>query len=385
MTSVSHASKKTVSRRLRVGVSVHVRAGGQSMFESGIAQNALFLVMLLARSPRVEAVYIVASGGGTREDAKRFMADAPAPIIEPESALGRLDVMIEFAAQLDREWVLKFRERGGKIVSMRVGNDYVLDIERMVFGLPPAGLVPQVPYDAMWTLPEYERSCKPYYQALGRAPVTIVPHIWSPMLLDKDARNLPEGLRFGYVPGRRRWRVGIFEPNVSMVKTSYVPLLACECAHRADPDVIDAVRVYGTMKLKDQPTFVEFARSLDVVRHGLASFEARFPFAQIVPREVDAVVSHQWENAQNYLYYEALHGGYPLIHNSHLMGDCGYRYDGFDCEDAGRVLRTAFERHDANLPAYRATAQAFLRTLDPLYEANVRAYSDALDALFRKS
>ncbi|WP_250473538.1 DUF2827 domain-containing protein [Caballeronia sp. GAFFF1] len=383
MSSINTASKKT-PRRLRVGVSVYVRAGGQSMFESGIAQNALFLIQLLARSPRVDAVYIVASGDGTREDAKRFMADAPAPIIEPESALGRLDVMIELHAQLQRDWVLRFRERGGKIVSMRVGNDYVLDIERMIFSLPPAGLVPQVPYDAVWTLPEYEKSCKPYFQALGRAPVTIVPHIWSPMLLEQDARNLPDGLAFGYQPGKRRWRIGIFEPNVSMVKTSYVPLLSCECAHRADPNVIDAVRVYGTAKLKEQPTFVEFARSLDVVRHNLASFEARFPFAQIVPREVDAVVSHHWENAQNYLYYEALHGGYPLIHNSHLIGACGYRYHGFDCEDGGRALRTAFEQHDANLDAYRATAQAFLRTLDPLHEANVRAYSDALDALFVK-
>jgi len=384
MSSLNNDSKKTSLRRLRVGVSVHVRGSGQSMFESGIAQNALFLVMLLARSPRVEAVYIVASGGGTREDAKRFLADAPAPVIEPESALGRLHVMIELHAQVERDWVLKFRERGGKVVSLRVGNDYVLDIERMVFGLPPAGLVPQIPYDAMWTLPEYERSCKPYYQALGRAPVTIVPHIWSPMLLDKDARNLPEGLTFGYQPGKARWRIGIFEPNVSMVKTSYVPLLSCECAHRVDPNVMDAVRVYGTAKLKEQPTFIEFARNLDIVRHSLASFEARFPFAQIVPREVDAIVSHQWENAQNYLYYEALHGGYPLIHNSHLIGDCGYRYHGFDCEDGGRVLRTAFTEHDANLDDYRTTAHAFLRTLDPLHEANVRAYTDALEALFVK-
>ncbi len=39
---------------------------------------------------------------------------------------------------------------------------------------------------------------------------------------------------------------------------------------------------------------------------------------------------HQWENAQNYVYYEALHAGYPLIHNSHLLDDCGYRYHNFD-------------------------------------------------------
>jgi hypothetical protein len=381
----SSSNKKKQQRRLRVGVTVHVRAGGQSMFESGIAQNALFLIQLLARSPRVEAVYIVASGGGTREEAKRFMADAPAPLIEPESALGRLDVIIEMAAQLQREWVVKFRERGGKIVSMRVGNDYVLDIERMVFGMPPAGLATQVPYDAVWTIPEYERSCKPYFETMGRAPVSIVPHIWSPAVLEKDAKNLPEGMSFGYQPGRQQWRVGIFEPNVSMVKTSFIPLLSCECAHRADKNMMSAVRVFGTDKLRPQASFIQFAGSLDLVKDQRASFEPRYPFAQIVALEVDAIVSHQWENAQNYLYYEALHGGYPLIHNSHLIGDCGYRYHGFDCEDGGRAMRRAFAEHDAKLDSYRATANAFIRQLHPEHENNVRAYSDALDALFVKA
>jgi hypothetical protein len=382
--SSPNSSKKSGTRRLRVGVTVHVRAGGQSMFESGIAQNALFLIQLLMRSPRVEAAYVVASGDGTREDARRFMADAPVPIIEQESALGRLDVIVELLAQLDREWVVRFRERGGKVVSMRVGNDYVLDIERMVFGLPPAGLVPQVPYDEVWTIPEYARSCAPYYRTLGRAPVRIVPHIWSPQLLEKDARNIPDAFSFGYQPGKRRWTIGVFEPNVSMVKTSYVPLLACECAHRLDADALDAVRVYGTQNLRQQPTFVQFASGLDLVRHKLASFEDRYPFAQIVARGIDAIVSHQWENAQNYLYYEALYGGYPLIHNSDLIGDCGYRYHGFDCEEGGRVLIDALRHHDANLAQYRATADAFLRTLDPLHEDNVRAYSDALGALHKK-
>jgi hypothetical protein len=170
-----------------------------------------------------------------------------------------------------------------------------------------------------------------------------------------------------------------------MVKTSFIPLLSCECAHRADKNMLGMVRVFGTDKLRPQPAFVQFAGSLDLVKDQRASFDARYPFAQVVAREVDAIVSHQWENAQNYLYYEALHGGYPLIHNSDLIEDCGYRYHGFDCEDGGRALRTAFERHDANLDSYRATANAFIRRLHPEHENNVRAYSDALDALFAKA
>jgi hypothetical protein len=97
---------------------------------------------------------------------------------------------------------------------------------------------------------------------------------------------------------------------------------------------------------------------------------------------VDAVVAHHWENAQNYIYYEALHGGYPLVHNSHLIGECGYRYRDFDCEEGGAALVRAFAEHDANLGAYRQTAQAFLRTLDPADERNVQAYREAIDALF---
>jgi hypothetical protein len=94
------------------------------------------------------------------------------------------------------------------------------------------------------------------------------------------------------------------------------------------------------------------------------------------------VLSHQWENAQNYVYYEALYGGYPLIHNSHLIGECGYRYQGFDCEEGGLALQRAFSGHDAQLDDYRHTANGFLRGLYPENDGNVRIYSDALAALY---
>jgi hypothetical protein len=293
--------------------------------------------------------------------------------------------MIEMSAQLNREWAVNFRERGGKIVTMRVGNDYVIDIERMVFDLPHGMLMTGAPYDEVWTLPEYERSCAPYFQTLFRAPVRLMPHLWSPAVLEREAAKLPEGQTFGYVPGRRRWRIGLFEPNVCMVKTSFIPMLCCEAAHRAHPDMIERMWAYNTLKLKEHPAFVNFAQSLNLVKHGIGYFEGRFPFAQIVPRAVDAVVSHHWENAQNYVYYEALYGGYPLIHNSHLIGDCGYRYQDFDCEEGGRALRRAFQVHDADIDRYRASARTFLTTLDPENEQNVRTYTQAIEALYVKA
>jgi hypothetical protein len=376
------ATRGTSRGKLRVGVSILVRKGEQSLWENGIYQNCIFLVMLLMRSPLVDATYLVSGGEGGPEDAKNFLADSPVPLINMAEAAATLDVMIEMSAQLDREWVVAFRERGGKIVTMRVGNDYVIDIERMIFNLSPGLLVTGAPYHEVWTLPEYENTCVPYFSSVFRCPVRVMPHLWSPLVLEREAARLPEGRSFGYRPGRRRWRAGIFEPNICMVKTSFVPLLSCEAAHRSSPDMLEHVWAYNTFHLKEHVGFNGFARSLDIVKHGLTSFEGRFPVCRVLASDVDVVLSHQWENAQNYVYYEALYGGYPLIHNSHLIGECGYRYQGFDCEEGGLALQRAFAGHDAQLDDYRHTANGFLRGLYPENDGNVRIYSDALAALY---
>jgi len=338
--------------------------------------------MLLMRSPLVEATYLVAGGDGSPADAQAFLAGSPVPVIDMNEAASKLDVMIEMSAQLDRNWVIPFRERGGKIVSMRVGNDYVIDIERMIFDQPHGLLINAAPYHEVWTLPEYRHSCVPYFRSTFRAPVRIVPHLWSPRALEREASKLPAGVGFGYRPGRRRWRVGIFEPNICMVKTSFMPMLCCEAAHRANPDLLERVWAYNTFHMKEHVTFNNFARNLDIVKHGLTSFEGRFPFCETVATNIDAVVCHHWENAQNYVYYEALYGGYPLIHNSPLIGDCGYRYHDFDCEEGGAALQRAFAEHDVHFDAYRRTANTFLRGLDPESEANVHFYSDAIAMLY---
>ena len=372
-------------QNLRVGISLYVRKGSQSLWENGIFQNCIFLAQLLQRSPLVSEVYLVVGGGGGDEaDAMAFLKESPVPVINMAAAMHKLDFMVEMSAQLGKEWVTEFRQTGRKVVSMRVGNDYVIDIERMVFDKPNGMLISGASYDEVWTLPEYINTCVPYFGSTFRAPVRVVPHLWAPELLERAMQDAGNAEGFGYQPGRKRWRMGMFEPNVCMVKTSHIPMLICEVAHRAQPDITEQVQVYNTLHLKEDPVFNGFANSLDIVRHGIATFEGRFPIWQLLSKCSDAVISHQWENAQNYVYYEALYGGYPLIHNSHLIGDCGYRYHGFDCEEGGKVLCDAFAVHDQNLEHYRRQAKQFLATLDPLAEVNIKAYTQVIEQLYQR-
>jgi hypothetical protein len=300
-----------------------------------------------------------------------------------EEALHTVDVLVEMSAQVSEDYVKAFQERGGKLVWMRVGNDYVIDMERAMFGLSSASLCSGKNYAAVWTLAEYQRTCVDYFALTTRAPVRILPHLWTPEFFQKGIETLPAGVRFGYQPGRARWRVCTFEPNLSSVKTCVTPMLVFEEAYRREPRAWEYFRVCNTLHLKEKPALVHFARALDIVNHGLASFEGRFAVYEFMAHFGDCIVSHHWENGQNYLYYEALYGDYPLIHNSGFLGGCGYEYPGFDCQAGGEVLVNAFERHDAHLEVYRAKTRAFLATLDIAGRDNQRAYTEALWALYR--
>lgn len=376
-------SKATqADRPLRVGVTIHLREGAQSLWENGIFQNCVFLVQLFQKCAQVECAVLVNGTGVANSGLMPAFAAAGVRCVDLGEALQTLDVVVEMSSQVPEDWAAAFRRAGGKLAWMRVGNDYVLDIERAMYGLPPAALCSNKVYDAVWTLPEYERSCVDYFALTTRAPVRIVPHLWTPEFFEQGIRTLPDGVRFGYQPGRARWRVCTFEPNVSMVKTSVTPMLVFEEAYRAKPRAWEVFRVCNTLHLKEKPPLIRFARALDIVKNGMASFEGRFAVYEYMAHYGDCIVSHHWENGQNYLYYEALYGDYPLIHNSEFIRECGYFYPGFDCQQGGAALVRAFEEHDASLETYRRTSRALLHTLDIANPLNQNAYGEALRGLY---
>jgi hypothetical protein len=147
------------NRKLRVGVTIHIRDGNQSIWENGIFQNCIFLVQLFNLSPEVEKAVLV-NGSGAKEVHPSMMFDqVGVEMIDLPAALETLDVIIEMSSQVPEDWLEKFRARGGRIAWMRCGNDFVIDIERAMYNKPHAGLCSAKTYDAVWTLPEYKKCC----------------------------------------------------------------------------------------------------------------------------------------------------------------------------------------------------------------------------------
>jgi hypothetical protein len=369
-------------KRLNVALTFYAsRARLGSAWTNGAVQNAYFLHLLLRRCPNVAHLYWLNLGEDAELPPGLLIADHTIRLVRPGELRERLDVVIELSAQLDEALATRLSGQGTKLVSLRVGNDFVIDMERQIFkregGLPFTG----ARYDAVWTLPQHERTCRDYFGVTLRCPVHILPSIWTPYFIEQVARSPELAGKLGYQPGVRGKRISIFEPNLNVLKTSHYPMLACEVLYRSRPELIEHVYVTCADELMCHPLFVRFANKLDIVTRGICTFEKRYPIPWFLAEYTDIVLSHQWENELNYLYYDVTHAGYPLVHDSAMLREYGYFYQPFDAQDGARALLRALETHDAERPAYLARQTGMLEKASALNEHNVAQYAAALDQL----
>jgi hypothetical protein len=142
------------------------------------------------------------------------------------------------------------------------------------------------------------------------------------------------------------------------------------------------VFVANTLHLRGNLHFEEFFAALDLQQAARISAETRFPVYELLGQYVDCVVAHHWENGLNYLYYDVLYGGYPLVHNSPFLRDVGYYYDSFDAESGSKALERALEEHDPRHDEYAQACRDVLWRVSPDNPALQSQHARLLEALF---
>lgn len=344
---------------LRVGITIGPAPEDADalLWASGVHQNAIFVAQLLSGLPNVARVSFVVCGGPAA--GHPFAEIAGVGAMPPEACAPELDVLIELAARAEDEPMRRFRAAGGKLVSYMAGNVMVMNFEALANRTVYGDQVVEDWFDAVWITPQHWRMNRSYAALTRCGRVEKVPHIWSPVLLERSAQRLGAELAWDGPPPEGRWRIGIFDPNVNVVKTFHLPLLVCEEAFRRRPDLIDRVLMFGTEHLKGDPHFEEFCGATDLARQGKLFAEARAPLAGVLGRHIDLVVTHQWENELNYLYWDVLSTGRPLVHNVAAIAPSGYLYESFDPASGADALLAAMQDHRPDPEAIQLTLRRF--------------------------
>lgn len=374
-------------KKFNIGISISATASG-NIWSSGINQNIGLLGMLLRKSPIVEKLWFLNAGDAEKFPPAMDFDRLGIPLVRPQEVTHEIDVMIEMGAILPLEWMKRIHARGAKIVCFGVGHNYNALLESLVFNKGQGITVadPSLRVET-WGLLHHEKTCTPLMKALTRKPVVTMPHIWSADFLEKSIKEVEgRGHKFGFqghsgAAKKPGWRVAIFEPNISVVKNYLVPMLVCEQAYRLKPDAVSLMRVMNSFHMKEHQTFLRFALNLDLTKHSKASYEPRVAFAELMATEkMDAVVAHHWECGMNYAYYDALYGGYPLIHNSEFLqrDGVGIYYPSFSASEGGRVLVEAWNQPPEFWQDYRRKAKEYLWTLHPENPENIRIFTERL-------
>lgn len=351
-----------------------------SMWINGMTQNLIYLALLLQRVRSVEQVYVVPiPDSRTPHAPSEMFGFKQMPLA---NAVAELDVLIEVGMRIPIVEAEKFQKRGGKLVSYVAGNSFVMNLESVASNLSDrAEVLPPMEFDAVWITPQHWRTNRSYSLLTKSRNTHEVGQIWDPVILRQGVSRIRHNFFY-----KRRLKpgcsVGVFEPNINVVKTFHFPVLICERLFRTTPAALHHVYASNTLHLKENVHFSEFFGSLDLLKTNRVTSETRFPVYELLGQHVDTVVVHHWENGLNYLYYDVLYGGYPLIHNSEFLKDVGYFFKSFDIASGAEALKRAWEEHDDQHVDYMAKSRELLWSVSPDNQQLQKQHADLIERLF---
>ena len=357
------------------------------IWSNGAGQNMYFLKQCLEQIDGVESVYFVYWRNDKNTLSDNMKLDLmDIELYEADEVVEKTDILIEGTLTLEPEIEQKYREHGAKIVSYRMGNDFIGDMEKMVHHLPGARAFNGTKYDAVWMIPQHINTNRCYLEIMTKAPVYEVPHLWSPIFLEEMASHVKEPFTFGYEQGQIKKngaRVSVLEPNISVLKNCMIPILIGEEAYRNHPELIKHIYLCNTFDIKDDAAIFNYIGYTSAVKSNVMSVETRHITPLFLAEYTDIVVSFQWENALNYVYYETLYGKYPLVHNSPMLKDkhVGFYYDGFDAYDGERQLINAIKTYDTDFESHQAWNQKLFDEVSPNNPENIRKYQILIEKL----
>lgn len=372
---------------INIGITFFWGESYNHIWSNGAGQNMYFLKQCLEQIDGVESVYFVYWRNDKNTLSDNMKLDLmDIELYEADEVVEKTDILIEGTLTLEPEIEKKYREHGAKIVSYRMGNDFIGDMEKMVHHLPGARAFNGTKYDAVWMIPQHMNTNRCYLEIMTKAPVYEVPHLWSPIFLEEMASHVKEPFTFAYEQGqieKNGARVSVLEPNISVLKNCMIPILIGEEAYRNHPELIKHIYLCNTFDIKDDAAIFNYIGYTSAVKSNVMSVETRHITPLFLAEYTDVVVSFQWENALNYVYYETLYGKYPLVHNSPMLKDkhVGFYYDGFDAYDGERQLINAIKTYDTDFESHQVWNQKLFDEVSPNNPENIRKYQILIEKL----
>lgn len=342
------------------------------LFNNGLYQNILILYKLF------EAigynVYLLVDRKG--ESIKGYNTIQPEVILKnPIPVKFYIEIGMSVAIPL-RNYL---RDIGASIVKLYLGNTLNIDVETvhstpgLDFSHHVTGLV-----DAVWVSPHYGQNLE-YTTALHGLDLArgkIAPYVWD--------RCFTEGRCTRWQPAGdwRKTDIVIAEPNISYQKMFLWPLVLCQAFADKYPSWRGRVILMNTDRMKGNVhVMTTVLPAFGLYRDGRVELGGRKSIVELTRDYSSAVfVGHQFNNDFNYMTFELLLGGFPLLHNSVAWADFGYAWKETALDGAVAKLNEVMQRHEDNLHKYIGQAEQLVWAHSPYNPSVQEAWKKLLDS-----
>ena len=395
----SSVPEKTIKNfnEMKIAISLDLPMNIKDMFCNGIRQNAFYLGELLLNIGY--DTYFLVNKTYNEKLISELAYDNRFKFIKHNQILKEdFDIMISIGYEIEKELLELLKYMNTKIVSYNCGNSYIIDAETMLYSQHEQrkNMInfikkdENIPYDIIWSIPQMTNTNQYYWSTLFRTKCIEVPFIWSSSSIDFAMKSTNKSYNdLFYTKREKSKKIVVFEPNISIMKWCGPVLLICENVYRKDIESIKQVFINNISdKSKDSSNmnkfnldaFTIFVNNLDLCKDGKLSIEGRFNTLEFMNIYADVVVSHQWENNLNYLYFDLAWMGWPIVHNGSLCKDVGYYYEQFNYEEGGDVLLNVILNHDNDIDVYvkknREAIDKYLTTNKELQEKYINLIND---------
>lgn len=380
---------------MKIGITVGLTSDNESLWINGIKLNILNLAKLLLQIPGYE-VYILDTGAKVEDLTKVAWDHTKYKVAKFNDMKYKIDLLFIVGTSLPKSILddIRSKNKKFKVVKYHCGNNYVIDMERVIFNRAIENAAPswEDGHDQTWLIPQQEYHNKEYYQTIYRheeKDVITVPFVWDSEQLDiivnvlkKNNRKLP----YYTITEPSQKKIMVIEPNMNVVKYAMIPIIITEKVFREKGDSgFKQIYIGSGSNILKNSYFKKMMAYLDMVKNSppKIKFIPRYPITTVLTEETDVMLSHQWGNPLNYAYLDALYFNYPLVHNADFIEDAGYYYPHFEVNKGSEMLKKALYEHDNNIEEYNKNSERVLNRYKADNPQLVDTYKKLIENLFK--
>jgi len=312
----------------------------ESLFTNGCVQQALFIHKMLNMIDECQCTFVTIETNYEIYD--ELFPIKVYPLYEDEIKTYDIILMVSLTLSdtINKGILERIKNNNVKLIDILCGNLYILLQEEFVFGTHSIMKNYNNDYiDEVWVLEMYEYS-QSYLDLIYNVPIKVLPYVWDVDIIKSYIKN--ENIQLKNKSNNEKVNICIYEPNMSIHKNAFVPLLIAERFYKTYPNRLNKIYLFCKEKMESNGYYENMAIFKDsrveiygrvIMPYSLKLIQENNDFKTIV-------LSYTMMNNLNFLHLELFYLGRQIVHNCEPFNN-GLFYDSFDACKAVDLLEEA--------------------------------------------